>query len=325
MLDRTGRNIDYIRISITDRCNLRCVYCMPEGKITSVSNTDILSYEEIERICHVMAKMGLKKIKITGGEPLVRKNCHLLIKKLKKISGIEQVTLTTNGILLKNQIELLSQSGIDGINISLDTLNKEKYREITRGGNLDDVIEGIEEVLKFPEIPLKINCVPVYSDEENIITLAELAKKFSLHVRFIEMMPIGYGKKFEFCSEDKIREIIEEKYGKMKPVSDILGNGPGAYYTVEGFKGKIGFISSISHKFCDKCNRIRLTSEGFLKTCLQYDIGCDLRESLRNGSSDIDIGNKIQQAIYDKPIGHHFGEKVEDSKEERKGMSQIGG
>ena len=325
MRDQTGRDIDYIRISITDRCNLRCVYCMPEEGLRPLSHEEILTFDEIVTVCTLMAQMGLKKIKVTGGEPLVRRDNDVLIGKLKEIPGIEKVTLTTNGILLKDQMAKLAGAGVDALNISLDTLDEKQYQEVTRSDKLKQVLEGISEALKYPHIPLKINCVPVKTQEENLTALAGFAKEHPIHVRFIEMMPIGYGRQFTFCSEDEIRAVLERAYGPMTPYEGRLGNGPSHYYSLEGFAGKIGFVSSISHKFCEQCNRVRLTAEGFLKTCLQYDTGYDLRAMLRSGCEEDELKAAIGDAILHKPLSHHFLEKKEDSEEEMRAMSQIGG
>ena len=293
MIDRCGRNIDYLRISVTDRCNLRCIYCMPEEGIRLTEREKILQEPEIIRVCKVMAELGITKIKITGGEPLVRARIPELIYQIKEISGIEKVTLTTNGILLKGQMKALAESGLDSLNISLDTLDRECFCKITRRDLLDGTLDGIKEAMKYPEVQLKINCVPLGLEEQDLCGIAEFARKNPVHVRFIEMMPIG--------------------------------NGPCTYYTVDGFEGKIGFISAISHKFCSQCNRIRLTSQGYLKTCLQYTAGRDLRAVLRNGGTDEELKDRIRAALAEKPDGHHFREKAREDDTESLCMSQIGG
>ena len=310
MIDRCGRNIDYLRISVTDRCNLRCIYCMPEEGIRLTGRENILQEPEIIRVCRVMAELGIKKIKITGGEPLVRPRMPGLIHQIKAIPGIEKVTLTTNGILLKKQMKELAEAGLDSLNISLDTLDREGSLKITRRDLLDDTLAGIKEAMKYPNVQLKINCVPLGIEEQNLCEIAEFAHKYPVHVRFIEMMPIGYGSYF----------------GILSPYEGLpLGNGPCKYYTVDGFQGKIGFISAISHKFCSECNRIRLTSQGYLKTCLQYTAGRDLREALRNGGTDEELKEIIKAALSEKPDGHHFREKVKEDDTESLCMSQIGG
>ena len=192
MVDKEGRVIDYVRISLTDKCNLRCVYCMPEEGVEYIPHEQILTFDEIVRICRCLAELGFKKVKLTGGEPLVRKNCATLVRQIKAIPGIEKVTLTTNGILLKEQMKDLAEAGLDAVNISLDTLDPEMFAKITRCHRLEDVLAGIREALKYPEIPTKINSVPLGQTPENFIRLAEIAKNHNVHVRFIEKMPIGY-------------------------------------------------------------------------------------------------------------------------------------
>lgn len=324
MIDSYGREIDYIRISITDRCNLRCVYCMPECGVESVSHDNILRYNEILSLGEIFAELGIKKIKITGGEPLVRKGAPSLIRDLKRIPGIEKVTITTNGVNLEECAEELSDAGIDGINLSLDTLDPEVFFKITRRNDFEKVMRGFRAVLDRKEISLKINCVPVGIEGQNIFELAELSRKYPVHVRYIEMMPIGLGKEYTGCTEDEILRELEARYGTAVNFSGKLGNGPGHYYEFPGFQGKIGFISAMSHKFCSSCNRVRLTSEGYLKTCLQYDVGTDLRALLRGGAPKEEIKEAIQKAIQEKPRAHQFTEKQGGHGEQHM-MSQIGG
>lgn len=324
MLDNYGRNIDYMRISITDRCNLRCVYCMPEEGVKLVDHEKIMTYGEIVRLCKIFAKNGIKKIKLTGGEPLVRLDLPILVKAIKNIKGIEQVTLTTNGVLLEEKIEELHKAGIDGINISLDTLDREEFARITRRDQFDKVWRGIEKALEYKDIRVKLNTVPLNQSRQDITDIVSLSKDRDLHVRFIEVMPIGFGRDYDFISEDDIKNIISEEFGPLTPYDKKLGNGPSHYFSLEGFKGKIGFISAISHKFCNECNRVRLTSQGFLKTCLQYNIGINLLEQIRDGADDKQLENAFKQAIGLKPLEHNFL-SGNISKEELKGMSQIGG
>lgn len=247
-----------------------------------------------------------------------------LVKGLKEIPGIEQVTITTNGVLLADCMKDLAEAGIDGVNLSLDSLNSEVFETITRRQQFDKVMEGFHEALKYPEIPLKINCVPMGIENQDVLALAELAKNHKVHVRYIEMMPIGLGRQFKCKNEDELLEELRERYGDFKEYGKKLGNGPGHYYQFPGFEGKIGFISAVSHKFCDSCNRVRLTSQGYLKTCLQYDVGNDLKVLLRKGASDYVIRRAIQDAIDHKPMGHQFSTRFTDHREERM-MSQIGG
>ena len=290
----------------------------------SLSHGDILTYDEILRICRCTADLGIRKIKLTGGEPLVRKGCASLAKQIRAIPGIEKITLTTNGILLADQLDALLDAGIDAINISLDTLAPELFKKVTRRDELEKVFRGIEAALAHPGLSLKINSVPVVKEKDNFVAIAGLAQKYPIHVRFIEMMPIGFGKQFPFQDEESIKAVLEEAYGSMSPVTERLGNGPCHYYEVPGFKGKIGFISAMTHKFCSQCNRVRLTSEGFMKGCLQYQEGTDLRALMRGGCADEQLKDAIYQVIWNKPASHNFYESKTEQDEIR-GMSQIGG
>ena len=326
MLDEYKRKIDYLRVSITDRCNLRCIYCMPSEGILQTTHDEILSFDEIITVCKGAANLGIKKIKVTGGEPLVRLGVSSLIQQIKVIPGIENVTLTTNGVLLGDKIEELVAAGVDGINISLDSIDAITFKEITGFDLLPRVLDGIEKVLQYETIPLKVNCVPMKRATQNMIELVSLAKEAPIHVRFIEVMPIGYGKDFEYISEKEIIKEIEKEYGKMTPYLERLGNGPCHYYHIEGFQGKIGFISAISHKFCDSCNRVRLTSQGFLKTCLQFELGGDLKGALRSGANVEEVTELMRRIIMKKPEGHVFKEQdFRNQEENQQIMSKIGG
>lgn len=343
MIDRYGRKIEYMRVSVTDRCNLRCVYCMPEQGIEYAPHSEILTYDEIDRICRIASEIGITKIKLTGGEPLVRRGLADLVGMLKRNSNIDQVTLTTNGILLKDNINELVSNGLDAVNISLDTLNEKRYREITRGGHLSQVLEGIEAALAFEQLPVKVNCVPLEdAAEEEYLKIAGIAKNSRVDVRFIEMMPIGLGTCFAGKSGNDTLKILVSAFGEPQMDQIPAGNGPARYIRFSGFEGRIGFISAVTHQFCSQCNRIRLTSEGHLKTCLQYNLGADLRKELRGGSDDSKICAIMKKMIYEKPSGHQFGKKMgkapdkssekissvheecEDSLE-KKVMSRIGG
>lgn len=326
MIDIHNRKIDYIRISITDRCNLRCIYCMPEHGIKFLNSKDILSKEEIIYLCEAFAKSGISKIKITGGEPLVRKDLPSLIYKMKAIKGIENVTLTTNGILLEEQIDTLVEAGLDGVNISIDTLNKNTYKDITRLGDVDRVIRGIDKALKYKNLNIKINCVPIRGkNDKQLLDIVNMAKNRNLSVRFIELMPIGLGKNMLGFKEDELKDLINKECGPLTNFNEKIGNGPSNYYSLEGFEGRLGFISAVSHKFCDKCNRVRLTSQGFLKACLQYEEGTDLRKLIHNGTSQSDLVKVIKKTIFNKPKSHLFLEDRDDENFEKGVMSQIGG
>lgn len=326
MIDVYNRKINYIRISITDRCNLRCIYCMPEEGIKCVSHDEILSYEEIIYLCEAFAKIGISKIKITGGEPLVRSDLAYLIKKIKEIDNINNVTLTTNGILLEEQIDPLVKAGLDAVNISIDSLEENIYKSITRTGDVKKVIRGIDKALGYKNLIVKVNCVPIIGiNDKDILEVTEMARNKNLSVRFIELMPIGLGKDMNGVSEEEIKGIIQAKFGELTPFNKSLGNGPSYYYSLENFKGKIGFISAVNHKFCDKCNRVRLTSNGFLKSCLQYDKGENLKNLINSGKSQEELIKVIRNTIYNKPKENKFLEISSHKNFEQHIMSQIGG
>lgn len=310
MIDALKRNIEYMRISVTDRCNLRCMYCMPKEGVKWQPHEEILTYDEIIKLCRIFADLGISKIKLTGGEPLVRKDVHCLVKGLKQISGIDNVTLTTNGVRLEEQIEALVQSGLDAVNISIDSFDNDIFGQITGASDAGRVQAAIEKALNYDKLRVKLNCVPLKGiNDQSLVSIAALAKDHRLSVRFIEMMPIGLGRQFEAFKEDELKFLLENAFGTLNYFDGKLGNGPCRYYTVEGFQGKIGFISAVSHRFCDKCNRIRLTADGFLKTCLQYDEGVWLKNLLRSGAGEAVLRQQIFEAVYHKPEGHRFGEK----------------
>lgn len=322
MIDGNHRSIDYLRISVTDRCNLRCVYCMPEEGVEWLPHSAILRYEEILRLCRIFAGLGVTKFKLTGGEPLVRKGLAGLVAGIKAIPGTRSVTLTTNGILLSDQLPALLDAGLDGVNISLDTLDPDRYAAITRGGRVERVLAGLDAALDAPGLNVKLNCVPSGEDDGELLTLAGLARDRRLAVRFIELMPIGVGQPAQGRTEDELRSLLEEAYGTLTPYDQPLGNGPCHYVSLPDFAGKIGFISAMSHQFCHQCNRVRLTATGFLKTCLQYETGVDLHPLLNGPDSGLEAA--ILEAVAHKPAAHQFGSAAVDHGEGRI-MSQIGG
>lgn len=324
MKDQYQRTIDYLRISVTDRCNFRCRYCMPEEGVKSICRSEILTYEEILRLCGIAANIGIRKIKITGGEPLVREGVCTLIREIRKIQGIDSVTITTNGSLLEECLPELLEAGISGINISLDTLEKEKFGRITRSNDFDRVWNGFRQALKA-KIPVKINCVPMRGvNEDEIADIAALAKEEPVIVRFIEMMPVGMGVQ-DGIRQDEIRGILEAAYTAMLPVKEILGNGPASYYKLPGFLGRVGFISAMSHEFCGECSRIRLTADGILKPCLNYESHIDLKKGMREGMGDRELEQMFARGISNKPKCHTFAEPGEHDMREKRLMSGIGG
>lgn len=323
--DQYNRIIDYMRISITDRCNLRCMYCMPSEGIKPVAHNNILRYEEITRIVSTAARLGVKKIRITGGEPLIRGNLPFLIASIHNIDGIDDISVTTNGILLKKQIRQLAAAGLDRINVSLDSLNADKYREITRGGDINAVLEGIQMAQQEGVAPIKLNMVPIkgFNDDE-IESFAELTVKTALHVRFIEFMPIGAGTAW---SEDKYISTgeIKKRVAAIAPLIPVKlrKSGPARYYRFENAPGVIGFISPITHHFCGSCNRLRLTSDGKLRPCLFSETEIDLKSVIRSGGSDEEIERLIRLSVEVKPQGHNMGH--ERNFTHLKPMSKIGG
>ena len=325
MIDSKGRKIDYLRISVTDRCNLRCVYCMPPHGVESICHSQVMRFEEILRICRIISTLGITKLKITGGEPLVRRGVIDFIREAKAIDGIEQVTLTTNGILLTEYMSQLIDIGIDGINISLDSLDPKRYKKIVRIGELEDVLAGLKAALASDIRPIKINSVLLRGvNDHEAADLAALARDNHLSVRFIELMPIGLGKTYQPVPGQEVLERLTKAYGKATDYPENLGNGPAKYYTFPGFKGQIGLIDAISHCFCATCNRIRLTSEGKLKLCLHYDHSCDLLDMIAKDATDQQIKEAIIKAVEQKPDQHHL-ENNEHNHRENNNMHTIGG
>lgn len=323
MLDRYGRVINYLRISVTDRCNLRCCYCMPEG-VQDVGMKNILTFEEIWEIVRTGVSLGITHIRITGGEPLVRKGCVDLIRGIRDISGVETITMTTNGVLLGNYGKQLKEAGVDGVNISLDTLDPEEFYKITGKRELQEVLAGIRAA-KTAGLPVKLNAVN--RKELDPIPLVRYAQEENLPLRFIEMMPVGYGKKYVGRSNEELRETLEAVCGKAECMTNReelsrMGSGPAVYYQFSDLKVPVGFISAIHGKFCDTCNRVRLTAEGYLKLCLCYDEGEDLRRVLREGEKE-NLRTIMEQTIFRKPAAHCFEHPAEMT--ETHEMIKIGG
>ncbi|SEJ30621.1 cyclic pyranopterin phosphate synthase [Propionispira arboris] len=326
MLDQFGRTIEYMRISVTERCNLRCTYCMPAEGIKQMRCKDLLSYEEIIRLAKIFAELGIKKIKLTGGEPLVRLNICQLIAELKAIPQIEQVTITTNGVLLPQMAKDLIAAGLDGVNISLDSVNRESFHQLTLCDQLPNVLQGIDTLLALNFKSIKLNCVPIAGiNEDQLMDIAGFAQKYPISVRFIELMPIGMAHDFTAIETTKVLSMLQERYGVLTPYTSQLGNGPATYYSLPNFKGKIGFIEAMHHKFCTNCNRVRLTSNGFLKLCLQYDKGIDLKDLLRSQKADNVIREVIEETIYQKPKEHLFDDSSIVEGKDQRNMFQVGG
>ena len=323
MLDQYGRSIDYLRISVTDRCNLRCRYCMPEP-VDAVQHADILRYEEILRICRAAIELRITKFKVTGGEPLVRAGCTEFIAELKKQPGTEQVTLTTNGLLLEKNLDALAAAGLDGVNISLDTTDNARFCRITgyTGDGADTLLRVLEECCA-KGLKTKINAVLLEETEADAPTLAAIAEALPVDVRFIELMPIGFGTAMKCVSPDDILSALKEYWPDLAPTDETRGNGPAHYYKSAALLGRIGFIDAVSHKFCAECNRVRLTSTGQLKPCLCYADSADLRALIRGGCTDEELKEALRLAVYAKPRAHCFDTNAIIT--EKHAMSQIGG
>lgn len=329
MFDRYQRKIEYVRISLTDRCNLRCRYCMPEEGVEKLRHEDILRFDEIVRIVRALASLGVRKVRLTGGEPLIRRNIVELVREIHAVPGIETIAMTTNGVMLADMAEDLVQAGLTGINISLDTLKAASFTELTRRPFFTRVEDGIEAIAATGLKDVKFNCVPIagVNEEELPDLVARFTRERPWKFRFIELMPIGcaYEAGFTGVPMAEVRSQLEASFGPLRPVLPEHGvHGPAVYYQAAGFVGQIGFIDAMEHQFCSSCNRVRLTAEGFLKLCLNARTGVDLRHLLRSGMSDEELRQALQQAIYCKPQEHHFKAASYEEKDSR-AMYQVGG
>ena len=332
MKDGQGRQIDYLRISLTDRCNLRCIYCMPEHGVKSIPHESILTLEEVHKAIECASQLGIKHIRFTGGEPTVRKGLLGLIERTAQTPGIKSVALTTNAILLPNMTADLKAAGLSRVNISLDTLDAEQYRFITRRGNLDDALKGVEAALSSGLSPVKLNTVVVRSLNQDLLSFVRLTVDAPLHVRFIEYMPIGSGEDCGGCGwglDDVVpaKEIIETinmqaqsiGLGSLQPTTATPdGWGPAQYYRLPDAQGTVGVISAISNHFCASCNRLRLTADGKIKPCLFSDTEYDIRSALRKGDKE-EVLSVFEAALSHKPSGHEHRIGT------RRMMSQVGG
>jgi cyclic pyranopterin phosphate synthase len=330
MLDKYNRDINYLRVSVTDRCNLRCMYCMPKEGLSQIGHDDILRYEEISRIIRVAVNTGIKKIRITGGEPLVRRGVVDFITSLKTIPALRDISLTTNGTLLETFAGKLFHAGVRRINISLDSLNHQKYAHITRGGDLNTVLRGIDEVRRIGFSPIKINIVAIkeFNDDE-ILDFAKLTIHNPYQIRFIELMSLGKADlngDSRYLSSDVIKERIHQTYN-LESVDGSRNqiDGPARIFRIPGGAGEIGFISPVSHQFCHSCNRLRLTANGHLRACLLSDEEIDLKSALRNGCNDEYLAMLIKGVIAKKPIQHNLACDEGHIKKCMKDMSTIGG
>jgi GTP 3',8-cyclase len=330
--DSHQRPISYLRVSVTDRCNLRCLYCMPPEGVPQRAHDEILRLEEIETIVRAASELGIHRVRLTGGEPLARLGIVDLVRMLSAIPGLDDLSLTTNGTLLARYAEDLKQAGLHRVNISLDTLRPERFAQITRRGRLQDALDGIQAAYDAGLEPVKINTVLIRGlNDDEAVDLALKTQTDGWHVRFIEWMPVGGagctgdgGSEWDahVVTTDETRNRIERALGALEPAKLDVGGGPARYHRLPGAKGTIGFISPLSEHFCGACNRLRLTADGQLRPCLLSEHEIDLRTPLRSGAEPGEIRGILEQAIASKPSGHHLDEcaQVQD-----RAMAQIGG
>jgi len=328
-LDAYNRPISYLRISVTDRCNLRCVYCMPPGGVVCRPHEEILRYEEIETIVRAATELGISKIRLTGGEPLVRLGIVELVRNLARIPGVDDLAMTTNGILLSRYAADLAEAGLRRVNVSLDTLRPERFQRITCLGHLEDVLAGMEAAHEAGLEPVKINTVVIRGmNDDEAVDLARKTMEAGWNVRFIELMPVGNGVladggwRERVVTAREIREKIEAALGELEPAKVSAGGGPARYYRLPGASGTLGFITPISEHFCYRCNRLRLTADGQLRPCLLSDYEINLRTPLRQGAGVAQIKELLLQGIESKPMQHHLDEA---KRPENRVMSEIGG
>ncbi|HTF98957.1 MAG TPA: GTP 3',8-cyclase MoaA [Nitrospirota bacterium] len=328
LTDSFARRIDYLRISVTDRCNLACIYCKPHTEMKALEHSDILTYEEILRLVTLAARLGISHVRVTGGEPFVRLGVVDFIAKLGRTPGIEDVSVTTNGVLLADMAEALVMAGKPRLNISLDSLKADRFREITGSDTWDAVWRGINKAEALGFFPLKLNMVPVGGvNDDEIVDFARLTLKRRLHVRFIEFMPIGAHDRWhkDVCiSSDQARSAIEREFGPLVPLAAAAKSaGPSANFQIPGAAGVIGFISPISKHFCDSCRRLRLTADGKIRPCLLSDTEIDIKSVLRSGSGDAELERTLRLALEIKPERHRLVENPSECFQ--RSMSKIGG
>jgi GTP 3',8-cyclase len=326
--DSFERPINYLRVAVTDRCNLRCIYCMPEEGVQWMPHENVLSYEEMIRVIKAGVELGITKIRLTGGEPLVRLGIEDFIRMIAEIPEIEDISMTTNGTLLADHAAALKQAGLHRVNVSLDTLDPEKFRSITRGkgenGDINRVLKGIERARETGLTPVKINIVVMGGlNDDEVLDFAKKTIDDEWHVRFIELMPFtGHnGKTPHGLSTRELKQRIDP-LGKMEPFMHSRGNGPAKYYKLPGAKGTIGFISALTEHFCFSCNRLRLTADGKLRPCLMSEKMIDLQETIRSGKSQEELKELFRQAVLAKPLGHHLSEGQNPND---RPFSQVGG
>ena len=326
LVDGMGRTIVNLRISVTDRCNFRCTYCMPADNVEFMDRSNLLSFEEILRVVTVASGLGINRIRLTGGEPLMRKDLPTLVKMINGVEGINDVALTTNAFFLKDQAQSLMDAGLKRLNVSLDALDPEKFRDVNRRDCLQAVLDGLDTARKVGFKSIKINAVAVRNfSESEIMGLIEYGRSDGFEVRFIEFMPLDSDKVWErekVLFGHEIIDLIKEKY-ELVPVDNSLEIGPASEYTFADGKGKIGIITAVSNPFCDHCNRIRMTADGKLRTCLFSADETNLKEMIRTGKSDENIAETIRQAVLIKEPGHKIN--LDDFERPDRAMHAIGG
>lgn len=306
MKDSYGRRLHYLRISVTDRCNLRCRYCMPEEGVVSFPHGEILTFDEILRLVRIMAAMGTDRVRLTGGEPLVRRGITRLAADIKRVPGIDFLGITTNAVRLEEMAEDLLAAGVDGVNISLDTTDPQRYRELTRRDEYARAYAGLRKAVSLPFASVKVNCVlSPYSSTEDWMSVVALAQSLPVDVRLIEWMPMAGEEAAAGMSAGEALALLQAQYGSLQalPGTEQQG-GPARYWKAEGLRGRVGVIPAMSHNFCDACNRLRITATGDLKLCLFYDVGISLKELLRGGATDDEIAGAIEQSVLGKPKNH---------------------
>ena len=326
LIDGMGRTIVNLRISVTDRCNFRCTYCMPADNVEFMDRSNLLSFEEIQRVAQIVSRMGINRLRLTGGEPLMRKNLPVLIKMLNEVDGIDDIAMTTNAYFLKDQAQSLKDAGLKRLNVSLDALDPEKFRDVNRRDCLQSVLDGLDTARKVGFKSIKINAVAVRNfSETEIMSLIEMGRSDGFEIRFIEFMPLDSDKVWErdkVLFGHEIVNMIKENY-ELVPIDNSLEIGPASEYNFADGKGKIGIITAVSNPFCDHCNRIRMTADGKLRTCLFSTEETNLKELIRSGATDKTIIETLKQAVLVKEPGHKIN--LDDFERPTRAMHAIGG
>jgi GTP 3',8-cyclase len=326
LADAFNRPITYLRVSVTDKCNLRCVYCMPESGLPWLRREELLSYEEIVAIVRAAAHVGVRTIRLTGGEPLVRRDLHRLVAGINAVPGIDDIALSTNAVLLEEQLGPLLAAGLRRVNISLDTLRPDRFERIARRPGLDRVMRGIDAAIAAGLCPVKLNCVVMRGqNDDEIAEFAQITRERAVYVRFIEVMPVHENldvQRDAYISSDEILERVSA-IGEIEPVPGPPGNGPARYFAFRGAPGAVGVISPLSHDYCERCNRVRLTADGRLRLCLFGDQHVDLRTPLRSGASTGDLADLFRGSMAIKPERHHL--RLGEASSRMRAFSEIGG